>query len=203
MSDTTTNESRERKARRDWLDATGLPIDSGDEGKATGFRYTHIPTAKRLDPDFDPETDEGPAEAVFSLNNIPEPTKTMLAIFGGLTLVGNIVSTATNPKSKGDPDANPIPDVLARFAEMENGVWSGERGDRGPRYNPEALAKAIAAVKNETDHNPYLAKIQAKEKVTIKGKGSILYAAYAMKNTDVQRHYAKLTGQDEVTASDL
>jgi hypothetical protein len=154
-------------------------------------------------PDFDHETDEAPPEAVFELASIPEPTKTMLAIFGGLTLVGNIVSTSTNPKSKGDPDANPIPDVVARFEEMASGVWSGERGAGGPRYNAEALAKAIAEVKKETDHNPYLAKIENKEKVTIKGKGSILYAAYAMKNTEVQKAYAKLTGAEEVTASDL
>jgi hypothetical protein len=202
MAESTNGEST-RKARRDWIDASGNPIDSGDEAKAVGFRYTHIPTAKRLDPDFDPDTDPGHADAIFELTSIPEPTKTMLAIFGGLTLVGNVVSSATNPKSKGDPDANPIPDVLARFEEMANGVWSGERGAGGPRYNAEALAQAIAKVKGETDFNPYLAKIQAKEKVTIKGKGSILYAAYAMKNTEVQKHYAALTGAEEVKATDL
>ena len=204
MSDTTTNTAAEgRKARRDWIDAQGNPIDSGDESKAVGFRYTHIPTAKRLEPDFDPETDEAPADSVFELATIPEPTKTMLAIFGGLTLAGNIVSTATNPKSKGDPLANPIPDIVARFEEMNNGVWTGERGAGGPRYNAEALAKAIAQVKGEQDHNPYLAKIENKDKVTIKGKGSILYAAYAMKNTEVQKLYVKLTGAEEVKATDL
>jgi hypothetical protein len=194
-------ETSGRKARRDWIDAKGNVVDA--EAEATGFRYTHIPTAKRLDDKFDPETDEAPAEAMFEIPVIPEPTKTMLAIFGGLTLAGNIVSTSTNPKSKGDPEANPIPDVLARFEEMAKGIWSGERGVGGPRYNAEALAKAIAAVKNETDHNPYLAKIQGKEKVTIKGKGSILYAAYAMKNAEVAKTYAKLTGADEVTADQL
>jgi len=65
------------------------------------------------------------------------------------------------------------------------------------------LSKAIAAVKGENDPNPYLAKLEAKEKVTIKGKGSILYAAYAMKNTEVQKHYARLTGAEEVKATDL
>ena len=202
MADVTTNETS-RKARRDWIDAKGNPVESGDEKDAVGFRYTHIPSARRLEPNFDPDTDAAPADSVFELSNIPEPTKTMLAIFGGLTLAGNIVSTATNPKSKGDPLANPIPDIVARFEEMGNGVWSGERGAGGPRYNFEALAKAIANVKGESDHNPYLAKLEAKEKVTIKGKGSILYAAYAMKNTEVAKHYAKLTGAEEVKASDL
>ena len=190
-----------RKARRDWINASGAVVEN--ESEATGFRYTHIPTAKRLDPDFDPEVDEAPKDAAFELPTITEPTKTMLAIFGGLTLVGNIVSTATNPKSKGDPDANPIPDVLARFEEMANGVWSAGGGAGGPRYNAEELAKAIAKVKGESDHNPYLAKINAKEKVTIKGKGSILYAAYAMKNDEVRKHYEKATGAETVSASDL
>lgn len=196
-----TNGETSRKARRDWIDAKGNPVET--EADATGFRYTHIPTAKRLAPDFDPETDEAPADSVFELATLPEPTKTMLAIFGGLTLVGNIVSTSTNPKAKGDPDANPIPDVVARFEEIAKGLWSGERGTAAPRYNAEALAKAIATVKGEKDHNPYLAKITGKEKVTIKGKGSILYSAYAMKNVEVAKHYAELTGAEEVSASDL
>ena len=149
-----TNGEKTRKARRDWIDAQGNPVDAGEESKAVGFRYTHIPTALRADSTFDPETDAAPQESIFELANIPEPTKTMLAIFGGLTLAGNIVSTATNPKSKGDPDANPIPDLVSRFEEMANGVWSGERGAGGPRYNPEALAQAIAKVKGEADQPP-------------------------------------------------
>lgn len=194
--------SDSRKARRDWIDAKGNVVEEAKD--ATGFRYVHIPTAKRLKPDFDVDVDEPPSDATFEMLTIPEPVKTMGAIFGLLTLTGNIVSTETNPKSKGDPDANPIPAVVARFEDMLNGNWTGERGTIGPRYNAEELAKAIAKVKGEADHNPYLAKINAKEKVTIKGKGSLLYAAYAMKNDDVRKLYEAATGSGTVvSASDL
>jgi hypothetical protein len=192
-----------RKARRDWIDAQGNPVASGDESKAVGFRYTHIPSAKRIDPKFDPETDAPSVDAVFELTTMSEPTKTMLAIFGGLTLVGNIVSTATNPKSKGDPDANPIPDVVARFEEIANGTWTGERGAGGVRFDKAKLAEAIAKAKGETDPNPYLAKLESGEKIKQKGKAEISYGAYAMKNPEVQKHYALLTNADVVTLNDL
>lgn len=191
-----------RKARRDWITADGTVTD--EEAKATGFRYVHLPTAKRLKPDFDAETDEPAAEAVFELKVIPEPTKTMLAIFGGLTLAGNIVSTETNPKGKGDPDANPIPAVLERFEEMANGVWStGGGAGPGVRFDKDKLALAIAQAKGESDPNPYLAKLNSGDKIKVKGKAEISYGAYAMKNPEVLRRYQTLTGTEAVGLSDL
>lgn len=192
-----------RKALRDWIDANGDPVANGDESKATGFRYVHLPTALRIEPKFDRESDIPPADAVFELKDIPEPTKTMLAIFGGLTLAGNIVSTATNPKSGGDENANPIPDVLARFEEMHNGVWSAGGGAGGVRYDKQKLALAIASAKGETDPNPYLAKIESGDKVKVKGKAEISYAAYAMRNPEVQKAYNALTGAAAVSLNDL
>jgi hypothetical protein len=203
MADTDTNSKDTRKALRDWIDTSGNPIASGDEAKATGFRYVHLPTAYRENAAFDPESDVPPSGATFEMANIAEPVKTMLAIFGGLTLTGNIVSTATNPKSKGDPDANPIPDVVARFEEMLNGQWSAGGGAGGVRYDKDKLALAIAQAKGETDPNPYLAKLNAGEKVKVKGKAEISYGAYAMRNTEVQRHYQKLTGTEAVALTDL
>jgi hypothetical protein len=197
-----TNGKKAPVARRVWIDAQGNPCD---EHEATGFRYIHVTTALRLRPDFDWETDEAPKEAVFELLTLPEPTKTMTAIFGSLTLAGNIASSETNAKSGGDPDSNPIPAIAARFADMQDNKWTGEKGDRGPRYDHEALAKAIAQVKGEQDHNPYLKRLNEKEKVQIKGKGAILYAAFAMHNDQVKEIYNKLTGATPVvvSASDL
>src|SRR6516162_7998492 len=115
MADTTTNEpKRKAKALRDWIDSAGNPVASGDESKATGFRYVHLPTALALNAKFDPESDVPPSDATFSMAQMPDTVKTMLAIFGGLTLAGNIASTETNPKSGGDESANPIPAILAR-----------------------------------------------------------------------------------------
>lgn len=200
-----TNDTKVRQARRDWLDEQGNPVASGDESKAVGFRYTHIPTAKRIDAKFDPETDAPPADAVFEILDLRKsPTVQMMgSIFGLLTLVGNIVSTATNPKSKGDPDANPIPDVVARFEELANGQWTGERGAGGVRYDKQKLAEAIAKAKGEQDPNPYLAKLESGEKVKQKGKAEISYGAYAMRNPEVQKHYNALTNADVVALTDL
>lgn len=196
----TKNPDGKKVARREWIDAKGNVVD--DAADATGFRYIHLTTAKRLaGSSYDPQ-DPPPAEAMFE-RQLTGSELLMCGIFGALTLAGNIASSETNPKSGGDPDTNPIPAIAARFDEMRDGKWTGERGDRGPRYDNLALAKAIAKVKNESDHNPYLARLEAKDKVAIKGKGTILYAAYAMKNTEVQKYYAAITGQDEVTASDL
>jgi len=204
MADTTTNEpKRKAKALRDWIDSAGNPVASGDESKATGFRYVHLPTALALNAKFDPESDVPPSDATFSMAAMPDTVKTMLAIFGGLTLSGNIASTETNPKSGGDESANPIPAILARFEEMANGVWSAGGGAGGVRYDKEKLAQAIAKAKGETDHNPYLAKLEAGEKVKVKGKAEISYGAYAMRNTDVQKHYYALTGTEAVSVNDL
>ena len=192
-----------RKARRDWIDGNGDPVAAGEESKAVGFRYTHIPTAKRLVPTFDQETDAPPADSFFEMRDIPEPTKTMLAIFGGLTLAGNITSTATNPKSKGDPEANPILDILSRFEEMANGTWATGGGAGGVRFDKPKLAQAIAEAKGETDPNPYLAKLEAAEKVKVKGKAEISYAAYAYRNVEVQRKYDALVGKVGVSLNDL
>lgn len=201
MATDTDNGKREAKARRDWIMSDGTVTD--EESKATGFRYIHIPTAKRLNDKFDPETDEAAPEAVFELRTIPEPTRTMLAIFGGLTLAGNIVSTETNPKGKGDPDANPIPAVLERFEEMANGVWSAGGGAGGVRFDKDKLALAIAQAKGESDPNPYLAKLNSGDKIKVKGKAEISYGAYAMKNPEVLRKYQALTGVEQVALGDL
>lgn len=195
------DDNGKKVALRQWIDANGNVADEAAD--ATGFRYVHLTTAKRIaGSSYDPQ-DPPAAEAVFERTTIPEPAKTMLAIFGANTLWGNIASTETNPKSGGDPETNPIPAIAQRFQEMCDGQWTGERGDRGPRYDNTALAKAIARTKGEQDHNPYLARLDAKEKVKFKGKGEILYATYAMMNTEVQKHYAALTGAEAVTADQL
>lgn len=197
---------RTTKALRQWIDASGnIPDDPAD---ATGFRYVHLPTAKRLVPDLDPQ-DAPPADAVYEMPTMPDNVKTMLAIFGALTLAGNITSSETNPKSGGDPDCNPIGAIADRFNEISQGKWTGDRGDRGPRYDYKALAQAIMTVKKESDSNPYLARLEAKEKITVKDKAgktvTMLYATYALNNKDVETEYHKLTGTSPITvsASDL
>lgn len=212
MTDTTTNAGPAAKAKkvpvalRDWLNSAGQPVDAGSEHEAVGFRYVHLPTAKRLDPAFDPETSAPHADAEFVMPVMDEPTRTMCAVFGALTLAGNVVNTAINGP-KGNPNENPIPLIKARFEELAKGIWADRSGGvGGVRYDKEKLAGVIAGIKGETDVAPYIAKMETK----VDGKtgavvasdtaGAISYGAYAMRNPTVRAAYDKAVGN---TGSDL
>lgn len=206
MTDTTTNPAapakpkKQQVAVRDWINAAGQPVDGGKEGEATGFRYIHLPTAKRENPAYNPETDTAPESAVFVMPTMDEPTRTMCAIFGALTLAGNVVNTAVNGP-KGDPNVNPIPLIKSRFDEIAKGDWSDrEGGVGGIRYDKEKLAAAIAQAKGESDPAPYLAKMENKVDtktgavVASDAKGAISYGAYALRNAKVKAAYDALAG---------
>lgn len=204
MSDTSQTPAASKKvavAIRDWINADGKPVDGGEEASATGFRYTHLPTARALNPAFNPETDLPDPTAVFEIQfGNPGEIETMLAIFGGLTLAGNVVNTAVNGP-KGDPSINPIPLITARFAELDKGIWADRAtGVGGVRYDKDKLSSAIATAKGETDPAPYLAKMDNKvdpktgQVVPGDQKGAISYGAFALRNAKVKSAYDALTG---------
>lgn len=206
MSDTSQAGTAEKAkkvavALRDWIDADGKPVESGAEASATGFRYTHLPSARKVNPTFNPETDKPDPTAVFEIQfGNPGEIETMLAIFGGLTLAGNVVNTAINGP-KGDPSINPIPLITERFAELDKGVWADRAtGVGGVRYDKEKLAAAIATAKGETDAAPYLLKMENKvdpktgQVVAADTKGAISYGAFALRNAKVKSAYDALTG---------
>lgn len=205
MTDTDTSAAaktkRETVALRDWIDASGAPLATGDEAKVAGLRYTHLTSVKRANPSFNPETDTPPTDCVFAFNvdpNADVATK-MLAVFGGLTLAGNIVNSATNG-AKGDPNLNPISLIQERFEEIVGGKWADRAEGGGVRYDKEKLATAIAQAKGETDHTPYLEKMANKvdpktgAKVADDTKGAISYGAFALRNAKVKQAYDALTG---------
>jgi hypothetical protein len=202
MTDTTTNEpARVAIAIRDWIDKDGKPLATGDEKLAVGFRYIHLPSARRANPAYNPETDQAPDGTFFEYVCGKAGAKgTMLGIFGGLTLAGNVVNTATKGP-KGDPNINPIGLIKSRFDEIDTGVWADRAaGTGGVRYDKEKLALAIAAAKGETDHTPYLIKMEGKvdpksgATVANDAKGAISYGAFALRNPAVKGEYDKLTG---------
>lgn len=213
MTDTASADTKAKKqatAVRDWINEAGQPVDAGDEAKASGLRYIHLATAKRLLPTYNPETDPAPAGSVFEHQfGNPGTIETMLAIFGGLTLAGNVVNTATNGP-KGDPAADVIPMIAERFAELQKGVWA-ERGAGvgGVRYDKTILAGVIAKLKGETDEAPYLAKMETKVDpktggtVASDAKGAISYGAYALRNPKVNEAYAAASGKETVTLGSL
>jgi hypothetical protein len=212
MTDTSQGETSKPKkqaiAVRDWIDENGKPLVGGQEAKAVGFRYIHLPTAKRLNPNYNPESDGAPDGSYFDwvCGDAGEPA-TMLAIFGGLTLAGNVVNTVTNGP-KGDPNADVIGAISDRFKELEKGVWA-ERSDGvgGLRYDKDKLAAAIAqaqakagATGAKADPATYLAKMDQKvdpksgATVAADTKGAISYGAFALRNANVKSEYDTLTG---------
>lgn len=204
MTDTSTATPAAKRAAiavRDWIDENGKPLTTGEEKAAVGFRYIHLPTAKGLKPDYNPETDSPPAGSFYDyVIGEAGHASTMLGIFGGLTLAGNIVNSATNG-TKGDPNANPIPLIEARFKEIEDGTWADRAtGVGGVRYDKDKLAAAIASAKGETDPAPYLAKMEHKvdpksgATVPDDTKGAISYGAYALRVPKVKQAYDTLTG---------
>lgn len=210
MTDTTVaapaaKAKKEQVAIRDWMNANSQPVESGKEAEAVGFRYIHLPTAKKLNPQYNPETDQPPAESFFdhTFPAIGQPVTAdllMSGIFGALTLAGNVVNTAVNGP-KGDPSLNPVPLIADRFKDIEAGIWADRAGGvGGVRYDKEKLAAAIAQAKGEADPAPYLAKMESKVDaktgavVANDTKGAISYGAYALRNAKVKGAYDTLAG---------
>lgn len=185
MSDTSqaTSKLRPPVADRQWIDANNQEVD--DPALATGCRY------------IDLEAQKTGANAAFTYQTgLPAGQHaTMLAIFGALTKAGNIRNTLVNSKS--DSNADIIQGIEDWFVELiDNGNWAADRVGGGIRVNPEALAKAIAAVKNEHHadaHVKYLTRITNKDKVLDpgdkQGKKMILYSTFALRNKQVEAEY--------------
>jgi hypothetical protein len=202
MTDTTTNAPKAKKqmvAVRDWIDANGDVLSSGEEAKVAGIRYTHIPSALRANPKFNYESDKAPDGTFYDYMFTDELATKMLAAFGAQTLAGNVVNTATNGP-KGDKTLNPIPLIAERFEQINSGIWAEREGGPGIRFDADKLVAAILAAKKESDPAPYVAKLQNKVDpktgavVASDTKGAISWGAFVMRNPVVKGEYDKLTG---------
>lgn len=192
-------------AIRDWLDADGNPINSGDESKVAGIRYIHLPSAKTAKPDYNPESDAAPQGTSYDYMFTDDIATKMFAAFGAHTLAGNVVNTATNGP-KGDKTLNPISLIADRFkAITDDHVWAEREGGVGVRYDKDKLVAAVLAAKGETDPAPYVAKLENKVNpetgavVAADTKGAISWGAFVMANPVVKQHYDKLKGKTAVT----
>jgi hypothetical protein len=203
MTDTTTTAAKPKKvaiAIRDWIDTDGNPLSPGDEAKVAGIRYTHLPSAKRAKPDFNPESETAPDGTFVDYLFVDDVATKMFAAFGAQTLAGNVVNSATNGP-KGDKDINPIPLIAERFAAIsDEHVWADREGGVGVRYDKDKLIAAILAAKKESDPTPYVAKLENKVDgktgavVASDTKGAISWGAFVMRNPVVKGEYDKLTG---------
>ena len=206
MAEVVTKPKKVTIARRDWIDVDGNPLNTGDESKVAGIRYTHLPSALRAKANFDADSELAPADCRFdyqflnadgSVRNLT--SLLMFGAFGAHTLAGNVVNTETNGP-KGDKSMNPIQSIADRFADIDNGTWAEREGGVGVRYDREKLIQAILAAKKESDPAPYVAKLDTKVDgktgvlVANDAKGAISWGAFVLRNTKVKEQYDNLTG---------
>jgi len=200
-TDQNAKQTKDRASVRIAIDANGNPAES--MAQATGARFIHLTSALKAKPGWNKETDAPPA-GTFADVQFGEPgsQRTMFAIFGAYTKLGNIANTLNNG-DKGDKTANPIPAIEDFLAKTESGEWPSKGGDGlgGVRYDKALLAQAIAEVKGERDSKPYLDKIENLKVDGQKGfavaadaKGAISYGAFALRNVKVKAAYERLAG---------
>jgi len=116
----------ERKvSERTFVDASG---NETDLDKATGLTYEWLADGKVFEWTYGESAD----------------ADRMLALFGAVTLAGNIASTWANTKT-GERADSPITDVVERFAALNEGKWLIE-GRRTPSVDLDTLAEAVVAV---------------------------------------------------------
>lgn len=163
-------------AIRQWIDANGAEVEL--EEQATGLRYALL---------------ADPANAVIYQVGTNPHLDRMGAIFGLLTLAGNVVSSTKENEDE-------IEKVKARFDLIASGTWVDRDGTGGgPRYDYAILAESIAAVKGG-DPADYLAKMDST--VLIDGS-NVRYPTAAMRRPEVKNEYEKRKPAKAAVAPDL
>lgn len=181
-SDAENGRKNDRVNQRDWIDENGNATNK--ESEASGFRFTLRSTGEAIEHQF------GEAGS----------PRTMFAIFGALTKLGNEINTV---KAKGEPvsiePARAFFDHLMRTYE-ENGVgeWGVPGQGGGPRINFERLRAALTARGEEIGQpvDKSMARLQP-------GSEDVEFAKQLLRNTGVSEHYKRLGGQAAVSDDEV
>lgn len=145
--------TRTKIANREWIDDEGKSVNEED---ATGFSY-----------EFLGRTKEGitiPADGeVFTryLKDMSEAEKNMCALFGAITLSGNVTNTWMGDKDADKP-AKAKDAIAARFGDLFNGKWVDRTGAVGARVDKTQLAHAIVEISTAAGDPKDFAKVLAK-----------------------------------------
>lgn len=162
--------AKERVSDREFVNKAGEIVDQIEE--AVGFQYT----------------DKKSGES-FKYGPLGDPGKpaTMLALFGGITLAGNVRNTWNF--EKGEKAATAIVAINERFALLTSGKWlvRGE-GGRGPKWDRDALAVAVC------DYMKAAGKPQDVSKVRAKLDEDKKYFSAVSRHPKVLDAYRKSTG---------
>lgn len=164
----------DRVAKREWITEDGEATN--DERLASGFRYTLLATGDTIE------------------DHVGEPGdwRTMYAIFGALTKLGNEVNTV---KAKGE--AVTIDPAAAFHTHLrETGEWGvPSTGGGGPRINFDRLIAAINARADEKEAAGEVAdRNKALDKLGSAPHYDVDYAKALLKNAGISEHYRRLSG---------
>lgn len=176
MADDT--KTKKAVAKHELLDASGNVVDK--EELAHGVRYTQLSTGKSVD--LIPQS---------------EIAKRMLMTLGTKTLATN---EASAHRQKNGDESDAIPDVVERFAGIENGTWlSGER--TGPSWNLPAMRDAAilalmdAGKLDGSDEAGVAAKVKSLDALLTNPKAVAQVRAVA----GVLDHYNRIVGKVKPT----
>lgn len=187
-----TEVTRKKIADRDWLDSDGKPV-GGDSGKteedAVAARYTTL-LGSGGSHTFTPKTDDASTR--------------MLAIFGALTLMGNLANTWKT--EKGEKPDSPIEIIGERFALLEDGKWiDRSAGAVGTRIDKDVLAEAIVLVTEEAGKVPTKFADVGEFKAAVRQRleDDAPYVRSVRQVAPINAKYAELVGRTTKSVDDV
>jgi len=176
----TAKTERKAVAKRLWIDAEGNEVD---ENLATGARYINLESGEAVD---------------YQTGGTPGHPSVMFAIFGALTLFGNIANTRVNGLDGSGSEA--VADIKERLALIVGGAWKDKsEGARGPKYDLTKLATAFVDAKKAS--NPEWAGTY--DAVLQKLTEDKSFFAKVRSVPEIQTRYAELVGKTAKTVDDL
>ncbi len=142
----TSTSSRKKVSTRDFIDASGQPVDKIEE--ASGARYTLLGQGGKA---FDKQFGKAGTEGV------------MFAIFGFHTKVGNVANTVLNDKDEPGTPADAAAAIDEFIAGVAGGKWAERAaGGVGARIDKDALAAAVVAVAAANGQQKDLVQVREK-----------------------------------------
>lgn len=170
-------------AGREWINEAGEVVKN--KSLATGFRYTLTDTGESIEEQVGPAGD----------------WRTMYAIFGAHTKLGNEVNTQ---KAKGLP-VSIAPARAFHDHVRDTGEWGiPGLGGGGPRVNIDRLIEAIHARADEKEANGESAdRDRALSKLGSGESADLDYAKALLKNDGIRRHYDRLGGKAVVSDDEV
>lgn len=171
VTETTSADGRknDKVSVREWLDADGAVTN--DETKASGFRLRMTETGDAITHDF----------------GEPGSVRTMCAIFGALTKLGNEVNT--HKAKTGTPSLDPARAFWDHL--VSTGEWGVPGLGGGPRVNFERLREAVRLRGEELgkDASASIAKLGEP------GEEDAEYAKVLLNNLGIKAVYDRLAGK--------